>query len=39
MDLVGHQSVMISAHYTTIDSEAKRQAINRMPDVFGGSPA
>jgi integrase len=37
MDLIGHQSTAISAHYTTIDSEAKRQAINLMPDVSGGS--
>jgi integrase len=39
MDLVGHQSTAISAHYTTIDSEAKRKAINLMPDVLslGGS--
>jgi integrase len=37
MDLIGHQSAAVSAHYTTIDSEAKRRAINLMPDVLGGS--
>jgi integrase len=36
MDLVGHQSVAISSHYTVIDSEAKRKAINLMPDVTAG---
>jgi integrase len=36
MDLVGHQSTAISAHYTTIDQEAKRKAINLMPDVTAG---
>jgi integrase len=37
MDVIGHESLIISAHYTTIDCEAKRRAINLMPDVFGGS--
>jgi integrase len=37
MDLIGHESTAISAHYTTIDSETKRKAINLMPDVLGGS--
>ena len=37
MDLIGHQSAAISAHYTTIDTEAKRRAINLMPDILGGS--
>jgi integrase len=36
MDLVGHQSAAISAHYTTIDSEAKRKAIRMMLDVTAG---
>jgi integrase len=36
MDLVGHQSTAISTHYTTIDQEAKRKAINLMPDVTAG---
>jgi integrase len=34
MDVVGHQSTAISTHYTTIDSEAKRRAIERMPDIL-----
>jgi integrase len=33
MDVVSHQSTAISAHYTTIDSDAKRRAIERMPDI------
>jgi hypothetical protein len=33
MDVVGHQSTAISTHYTTIDSDAKRRAIERMPDI------
>jgi integrase len=33
MDLIGHQSAAVSAHYTTIDSESKRRAINLMPDI------
>jgi integrase len=37
MDLIGHQSAAVSAHYTTIDAEAKRRAINLMPDGLGGS--
>jgi hypothetical protein len=34
MDVVGHQSTAISTHYTTIDSDAKRRAIERMPDIL-----
>jgi integrase len=34
MDVVGHQSTPISTHYTTIDSDAKRRAIERMPDIL-----
>jgi integrase len=33
MDLIGHQSTAVSAHYTTIDAQAKRRAINLMPDI------
>jgi len=33
MDVVGHQSTTISAHHTTINSDAKRRAIERMPDI------
>jgi integrase len=31
-DLVGHESAEISAHYTHIDSEAKRRALESLPD-------
>ena len=34
MDVVGHQSTAISTHYTTIDSDANRRAIERMPDIL-----
>jgi len=37
MDVVGHQSTAISTHYTTIDSDAKRRAIERMPDILNPS--
>lgn len=37
MDLVGHNSTAMSAHYTVIATEAKRAAVNLMPDVTGGS--
>jgi integrase len=33
MDLIGHQSAAVSAHYTTIDAPAKRRAIELMPDI------
>jgi hypothetical protein len=34
MDVVGHQSTAISTHYTTIDSDAKRRAIERMREAI-----
>jgi hypothetical protein len=34
MDVVGHQLTAISTHYTTIDSDAKRRAIERMPNIL-----
>ena len=37
MDVISHQSTAISAHYTTIDSDAKRRAIDRMPDILNPS--
>jgi integrase len=37
MDVVGHQSTAISTHYTTIDSDAKRRAIERMPDILNAT--
>jgi integrase len=33
MDIVGHQSAVVSSHYTTIDAETKQRAIALMPDV------
>jgi integrase len=38
MDVIGHQSTAISTHYTTIDSDTKRRAIDRMPDVLNPNP-
>lgn len=32
-DIIGHDSAEISAHYTHIESAAKRDALNRMPDL------
>lgn len=32
MDLVGHESTAISRHYTRIADDAKRQALNKLPD-------
>ena len=34
MDVVGHQSTVISTHHTTINADAKRCAIERMPDIL-----
>ena len=34
MDIIGHESKEISAHYTHIESDAKRSALNAMPDIF-----
>jgi len=33
-DIIGHESVAVSAHYTHIDSETKRRAIDAMPDIL-----
>jgi hypothetical protein len=33
MDIVGHDSGAVSAHYTHIDEDAKRAAIARMPAI------
>jgi len=39
MDIIGHESEAISAHYTHIDEETKRKAIARLPAIPGiGSP-
>ena len=32
--IIGHQSAAISANYTHIDAETKRQAIEKMPDIL-----
>ena len=37
MDLVGHDSVEISRHYTHIDHEAKLEAVNRLPVLTVGA--
>lgn len=33
-DIIGHESAEISAHYTHIESEAKRKALNELPDLI-----
>jgi integrase len=33
MDIIGHESAEMSAHYTHIESDAKRKALDSMPDV------
>jgi integrase len=33
MDIIGHDSEAVSAHYTHIDEETKREAIARLPDI------
>ena len=33
MDIIGHESEAISAHYTHIDEETKRKAIARLPSI------
>lgn len=32
-DIIGHDSAEMSAHYTHIESDMKRQALNSMPDI------
>lgn len=34
MDIIGHQSAAISRTYTHIESEAKRRALDKLPDVM-----
>jgi len=36
MDIIGHESEAISAHYTHIDEETKRKAIALLPDIQSG---
>jgi integrase len=33
MDIIGHESEAISAHYTHVDEETKRAALDKLPDV------
>jgi integrase len=33
MDIVGHETASVSHNYTKIDDTAKRDAINRLPDI------
>jgi len=33
MDIIGHESEAISAHYTHIDEDTKRQAIAKLPRI------
>ena len=33
MDIVGHETASVSRNYTKIDEEAKRAAINKLPDI------
>lgn len=33
MDIIGHESKMISANYTHIEDEAKRKALDSLPDI------
>ena len=35
MDIIGHESEAISAHYTHIDEETKRKAIALLPAIPG----
>jgi integrase len=37
-DIIGHDSAQISQHYTHIEAAAKREALNRLPDIFGDAP-
>ncbi|NBV21450.1 MAG: hypothetical protein EBS05_05940 [Proteobacteria bacterium] len=34
-DIIGHESVAVSRNYTHIDTETKRKAVDKMPDIFG----
>ena len=36
MDIIGHESEAISAHYTHIDEDTKRKAIALLPAIPGG---
>ncbi len=32
-DIIGHESAEISRHYTHVDDEAKRVAVDKLPDL------
>jgi hypothetical protein len=34
MDIIGHDSAEMSAHYTHIESKAKREALDSMPNLL-----
>jgi integrase len=34
-DIIGHESAAVSANYTHIDRETKRQALDKLPDLLG----
>lgn len=36
-DIIGHESEAISRAYTHIDTETKRKAVDKMPDIFADS--
>ena len=38
MDIIGHESAEMSRHYTHIGDSAKREAVNKLPDVLAGAP-
>lgn len=38
-DIIGHESAEISAHYTHIESDAKRKALDAMPDITSAPKA
>lgn len=33
-DIIGHESAEISRHYTHVDDESKRAAVDKIPDIF-----
>jgi len=39
MDLAGHESAAVNAHYTHLDDATKSAAIDRLPDVTKAAPA
>jgi integrase len=39
MDIIGHDSAAVSRHYTHIDIDAKRRALDRMPEILTGGNA